>query len=95
MILKMCCVYDSKVGAYLPPMFFRSKMEAIRSFSSAVADESHQFCKYPEDYTLFDVGEWDDSTCKFTPHLTPISLIKAHECVRDKVAENLSVAKVG
>lgn len=84
MILRVYSVFDSKVGAYLPPIYFRSKGEAIRSFSSAVAKEDHEFCRYAEDYTLFELGEWDDSDAKFKLHLTPIPVGKAIEFVPSK-----------
>lgn len=86
MILKMFTVFDSKVGAYLPPMFLRSTGEAIRSFSSAVQDSSHQFCKHAEDYTLFEVGAWDDVKCQFVLKETPVSLGLAVEFLT-RVAE--------
>jgi hypothetical protein len=79
MLLKVFSVYDSKVGAYLPPIYLRSKGEAIRSLTTALADSSHQFAKYPEDYTLFDLGEWDDATASFHMLPTPVSVGKAIE----------------
>lgn len=81
MLLKVFSVYDVKVGAYLPPIFMRSKLEAIRSFTSAVTDEKHQFAKHAEDFTLFELGDWDDGDCKFKCHLTPIPVLKAIEAV--------------
>ena len=71
---KMFSVYDSKVGAYLDPMFFRSKGEAIRAFSSAVADSTHQFHKYASDFTLFELGSWDELNAKMDLHATPVSV---------------------
>lgn len=88
MLLKVFSVYDVKVGAYLPPLFFRSKLEAIRAFSSAVADSQHQFCQHPEDYTLFELGEWDDGDAKFKANLTVIPLVTAME-VSSKVNDNV------
>lgn len=63
MILKMFTVYDSKAEAYLPPFFMRSNGEAVRSFIQASNDQSSNFCKFPGDFTLFKVGEYDDQTC--------------------------------
>ena len=51
MILKMYTVFDSKVGAYLPPFFLRSNGEAVRSFITTCNDPKHSFYKYPGDYT--------------------------------------------
>jgi len=72
MILKVFGIYDSKAEAYLPPFMMKSKGEAIRALTSHVEDPQHNFCKYCEDFTLFEFGSWDDSTGKYdllpTPH---------------------------
>jgi len=74
MMLKIFSVFDSKVGAYMSPFFMRSTGEAVRAFTQAVSDKDTQFCKHPEDYTLFELGEWDDQTSKFDLKSTPVSL---------------------
>lgn len=65
MKLEIFAVYDSAVQAYMQPMFFRSKGEAIRALQSAVSDGSTQFCKTPADYTLFCFGSFDDNSGVF------------------------------
>lgn len=68
MILDIFSVYDSKAKAFLPPFFMVNSMVARRSFGEAANDANHQFCKHPEDYTLFKIGTWDDSTCAMELH---------------------------
>lgn len=65
--------YDSKVGAFSEPFFAPSVEFAIREFRRAVNSEGTQVSKYPEDYTLFVVGEFDQETGKFVPQ-EPTSL---------------------
>lgn len=74
MKLEVFSVFDSSVGAYLQPMFFRSKGEAIRAFGSAVASTEHHFNKHAPDFTLFHVGTWDDERCIFSSLPTPVSI---------------------
>jgi len=74
MIFKVYSVYDSKVEAYLPPLFMKSKGEFLRAFTKAANDEKSQIGEYPQDYTAFEIGSWDDGSCKFELHKTPISL---------------------
>ncbi len=57
-------IYDSKAVAYLPPFMCHSEGIAIRSFTEACNSEGHQFGKFPADYTLFHIGEFDDETGK-------------------------------
>lgn len=74
MIQKIFTIYDSKMEAYMQPFFMVSKGAAIRAFTDSVNNKETQFNKHPEDFTLFDVGEYDDSTGKFSNQITPISL---------------------
>jgi hypothetical protein len=62
-MLKMFVIYDSKIEAYLPPMFFKATGEALREFSDAVNKVDTPFHKHAPDFTLFEVGEYDDKTC--------------------------------
>lgn len=63
---KRFSVYDSKAAAYLPEFLHRTTALAIRSFSTAANKEEHDFKEYAADYTLFEVGTWDDTTCRST-----------------------------
>ena len=74
MIMKVFSVYDSKVEAYLPPLFYKSKGGFLRAFGEACNDSKSSIGKYPADYTAFELGTWDDNTAKFVPHATPLSL---------------------
>lgn len=60
--LKIFSVYDSKVEAYLPPHTLRSTGEALRVFAELSNNPEVEFCKHPGDYTLFELGEWDETT---------------------------------
>ena len=74
MIQKIYTVYDSKLEAYMQPFFMQSKGQAVRAFTDSVNDPSTQFNKHPEDFTLFELGEYDDSTGKVSNLPTPNSL---------------------
>lgn len=60
--MKIFTVHDSRAEAYLPPFYMRTKGEAIRAFETTVKDTNSQFNKYPQDYTLVELGEFDEST---------------------------------
>lgn len=78
-MLKMFTVFDSKVGAYTNPILARSAGEAMRSFGAACCDVKHDFHRYAEDYTLFEIGEWDELTATIVTHITPLAICKAIE----------------
>lgn len=81
MILQMFSVYDSKSETFTQPTFAKTKGEMLRSFSEAVNEESHQFHKHSADFTLFHVGEYDDSSALCSSLPTPISLGLAQEFI--------------
>jgi len=66
-------VFDSKAKAYLTPFFLHEDGMAIRVFSDCINDKTHMFGKHPEDYTLFNIGSWNDDKAKFLTN-NPISL---------------------
>lgn len=59
-VLAAVAVLDIKGGFFSPPMFVRSKGEAIRSFLDACADNNTTLSKHPTDYQLFLLGSFDD-----------------------------------
>lgn len=78
MMLKIFTTYDSKAEAYLQPFFLPSRGEAIRAWQDVVNDQKTQFNKYPEDFTLFELGEFDSRSGTITTN-TKISLGNAIE----------------
>lgn len=70
---KIFSIYDSKAEAYLPPFFMHHEALAVRAFQDAVNQIGHSFNLHPADYTLFNIGAWDDSDCKIVSQ-SPISL---------------------
>lgn len=70
-------VFDSAAKAYLDPFFAPTIESALRSFREVVNRPDHQFNKFPEDYTLFHVGQFCQETGMFTaiaPHSLGVAL---------------------
>lgn len=65
MIQQLYSVYDEKALAFLPPFFVPTHGIALRAFKDCVNSKDHQFGKHPADYTLFYLGDWDDTNCEF------------------------------
>ena len=84
MIHKIFTVYDSKVEAYLPPFYQQSKGAAIRAFTDTCNEAGHPFNKHPEDYTMFELGAFDDTGANFELHKTPISIGVAIEFINER-----------
>jgi hypothetical protein len=73
MKLILCSVKDRAADAYGRPMFVPSTGVAIRSFSDEVnrKDPDNQLHNHPDDFDLFEFGEFDDNTGEFTLHESP------------------------
>lgn len=56
---KIFAVYDSKAAAYLPPWISENAATAIRRFEASVQNPETDFARFPGDYTLFELGDWD------------------------------------
>lgn len=74
MKLKVFAIYDAAVGAYMQPFYVQSKGQAIRMWLDTVSDEKTQFNKHPADFTLFELGEYDEESGTHTNLKTPESL---------------------
>jgi len=82
MKLKMYSVYDSKAECFGTPFFMSSRGLAIRAFTDLVNDTRSSVNKYPGDFSLFEVGEWDDNNAR-VESFAPVSLGIAQSYVKE------------
>jgi len=80
--MKIFAIHDIKANAFLQPFFMLTNGMAIRSFETAVNDKNTQFHVYPTDYTLFELGAYDDATGYITSLQVPIPLGSAKEYLK-------------
>lgn len=69
---KIFAVYDSKAEAYMTPFFMNKTEQARRSFADACQNPDLPFGRHPGDYTLFEIGAFNDHNAELTPQ-NPIS----------------------
>lgn len=62
MEMKMFAIYDSKTEVYTKPFFCLTMGEALRTFEDAINGERSPFRAHAADYTLFNIGIYDDAT---------------------------------
>lgn len=60
MVKKVFGVFDAKAGIYLPTVCRHSKGEFIREMIEVGRNKDTMIGKFPADFTLFELGEWDD-----------------------------------
>lgn len=66
MILQAYSVFDTATGMFFAPMVLHNDQAAIRSCIVAMDDTI--LGQFPEQFTLFHVGQWDGNTGVFTPN---------------------------
>lgn len=76
-VQKMFSIHDQKGEIFHPPFFKNTPGEAERDFRTAVKDPSSNLNKYPEDFNLYYVGDYDTQTGKITPLNAPVHMLHA------------------
>lgn len=84
MIIKVFSIRDTKSEAFQRPFFDVSTGSAIRAFTQLVnsGDTEQLVALCPEDFALFEIGEFDDSTGALIPLQQPHRLANAFEVKR-------------
>lgn len=62
---KIVSIRDDAVQAFGQPMFMVALGQATRGFADEVNNESGPMGKHPSDYSLYELGSYDDETGKF------------------------------
>ena len=81
-VFKIFTIYDSKVSAYvIKPFCGQSKGSVLRELADVVngADKSSPLAKHPYDYSLFEIGTFDDTTAELFPYVARQHVITLHE----------------
>lgn len=82
----MYAIFDSKIKAFNNPIYMRNAGEATRAFEQVANDDTSLICKHPEDYTLFEIGEFDDETGSINCYEARIPLGQALQFKKEKTA---------
>jgi len=64
---KTFSVFDDKANCFMPPFFQHTTAMAQRVFADAVRQTDHPFHKNPDDYTLYEIGTFDDASGQIMP----------------------------
>lgn len=62
MRMKMYCIYDHIGMVAAKPFLLQNNEVAIRAVKDAMSQNDADFAKHPEDYSLYCIGEFNDST---------------------------------
>lgn len=81
----MYLVYDSKSESYSMPLFHLAVGDAQRAFTRAANSQESAIGLNPEDFSLFEVGSYDERDGKFEIYEVPRHVANAHELVTSEL----------
>lgn len=89
MLRKMFAVYDDAVKGFMTPFFQHTENEAKRGFIDATRN-TDKIKDFPKDYSLYHIGDFDDSTGVLTHQERPIPVMTAVEALQlaEKIGSN-------
>lgn len=77
--LFVCATYDMKAQIFSLPFCSQNEQTALRSFSSEVMNPESGLFLYVDDYQLFALGEYDQTTGHYDLLPTPELLISGSQ----------------
>lgn len=77
MKLKAFSIRDTKAEVFNTPFFLKTHGEAERSFKNLLNDQQSMVSKYPEDYDLYYIGDYDQDSGQLGALDTPQHIVKA------------------
>lgn len=81
--LKVYSIYDEKMECYNTPYFNLNHRVASRNFGDLANDDKSSVYRHPEDYSLYCIGAFDDSTGMINPYDPPMLISRASSFKKD------------
>lgn len=82
MIKQLFVVFDNKACIYGNPFTSPHQEVALRDFGYACQDQNSELSKFPDDFSLLRLGEFDDETAAFNLLPNPVTIALAVQFTR-------------
>jgi len=79
MLHKLYVIFDNASGLYASPTLAVTEAEVRRNFSTIVNAEGNAISANPQDFSLYELGIFDNETGKFSLLDTPTRVMTALE----------------
>lgn len=80
-MLKLFAVRDVKADAFGSPMSISTRGLALRSFFDACQAPNSELMRFPEDYMLYELGEYDPNSGLIVAYNLPLLVCTATSVV--------------
>lgn len=91
MLHEVFAVYNVKAKFYHQPFHVKHESDADKNFEMAVNDPRTLQNRYPEDYALHHLGQFDDNTAQYSAFTTPIHKLNAVQVKKQASKEQIHV----
>lgn len=81
---KMFSIRDARGEVFHPPFYALTPGMAEREFTRLVNDEKSQLNQFPDDFDLYECGDYDDQKGVGVFHDTPRHVIKAVQVLQKR-----------
>ena len=81
--MKIFAMYDTKAQCYLQPFPETSTIAALRGFEVAVNEGKSTFSRFPDDFCLMELAEFNQDTGQIVPLMTPNNLGSARTVLKN------------
>ena len=61
MMLRLYAIHDRKIDCFLSPACYKNEGECLRAIKFFVSERVPLMKEFPEDYSLHEVGQFDDA----------------------------------
>lgn len=80
--MKLFCTLDVKANHYLKPFSDENTINAIRGFEIAVNEGDNVMRRFPDDFALCELGDFDRATGAIKLHPVPVNIASGRSLVR-------------
>lgn len=77
MKINVYSVFDVKSAVFAHPFYMAADGVAVRAFGGAVNEPDSLMCRHPSDFSLYRIGQFDDSVGLLIAEKQPVALCTA------------------
>lgn len=86
--MKIFSMYDTKAKFYVQPFSETSTVAALRGFEVAVNDGKSTFSRFPDDFELHELADFDPQTGEISVYPKPKDLGSARTVLKPPAQQN-------
>lgn len=80
--MKIFSLLDTKANSFGRPFPEKDVLSALRNFEIGVNESNSMLSRFPDDFCLMEIGEFEASTGRLTSHQSPMNISTARNVLR-------------